>query len=141
MDYKFDTDFSSLNRFNVMQQGSKVAIIAVGSFYQHGEKIAALLEEQTGVKPTLISPRYLSGIDTQVLDELKTLHTLVVTLEDGITEGGYGEKISGYYGPSGMKVLNLGFNKEFVDRYKPSELIKVNGLDVDSVVANIKARV
>ena len=137
----FDTDYSNLNKFKIMQQGSKVAIIAVGSFFQHAQKIVKLLESTTGIKATLISPRYLTGIDTQMLDDLKCSHSLVVTLEDGIFEGGYGEKIAGYYGTSDIKVLNLGFRKEFVDRYTAKDLMKLNGLDEQSVVDNIKSRI
>ena len=76
-----------------------------------------------------------------MLDDLKSSHSLVVTLEDGIFEGGYGEKIAGYYGTSDIKVLNLGFRKEFVDRYTAKDLMKLNGLDEQSVVDNIKSRI
>ena len=127
-DYLPQTDYSDLNRFRMMKNGSEVAIIAVGTFYQLGEAVVKALKDKSGVDATLINPRYLTGVDEKMLDELKSDHKLVITLEDGITEGGYGEKIAGYYGPMDMKVVNYGFKKEFVDQYKPSELIAATGL-------------
>ena len=128
MDINFDKDYSALNKFKIMKEGSKVAIIPVGSFFNLATKVTDILKEQHNIDATLISPRYLSGIDEELLESLKKEHQLVVTLEDGIVEGGYGEKISGFYGTSNMKVLNCGFKKEFVDRFKPSELMMENQL-------------
>ncbi len=135
IDMEFDKDYSVLNKYKVMREGTKVAIVAVGSFYQFGESIAKALEEKTGIKATMINPRYLTGVDGDVLDGLTKDHQLVITLEDGISEGGYGEKIASYYGESGMKVKNYGFRKEFVDRFKASELMVANGL-TDEVIVN-----
>ena len=137
IDADFDKDYSVQNRFMMMQEGTKVAIIAVGSFYQLGESVAKLFEDKTSIKPTIINPRYLSGVDGEMLDKLKADHQLIITLEDGIAEGGYGEKISGYCAPSGMKVKNYGFRKEFVDRYNAADLMAANGLTDAKIVDDI----
>ena len=137
IDADFDKDYSVQNRFMMMQEGTKVAIIAVGSFYQLGESVAKLFEDKTSIKPTIINPRYLSGVDGEMLDKLKADHQLIITLEDGIAEGGYGEKISGYCAPSGMKVKNYGFRKEFVDRYNAADLMAANGLIDAKIVDDI----
>ena len=134
---EFDKDYSKLNKFKIMSQGAKVAIVAVGSFYQFGESIAKLLEEKTGIKATMINPRYLTGVDGEALDALTKDHELVITLEDGISEGGYGEKIAGYYGETNIMVRNYGFRKEFVDRYNAKDLMAANGLTDEAIVNDI----
>ena len=137
IDMEFDKDYSKLNKFKIMSQGAKVAIVAVGSFYQFGESIAKLLEEKTGIKATMINPRYLTGVDGEALDALTKDHELVITLEDGISEGGYGEKIAGYYGETNIMVRNYGFRKEFVDRYNAKDLMAANGLTDEAIVNDI----
>lgn len=132
-----DTDYSDLNRYKTTQQGDTVAIIAAGSFYALGESVADLLHKQEGITPTLINPRYLTGIDEAMLDGLKKNHRLVVTLEDGVLDGGFGEKIARYYGPCDMKVSNYGVRKEFVDRYDVSELLAANRLTAPQIVNDI----
>lgn len=132
-----DTDYSDLNRYKTTQQGDTVAIIAAGSLYALGESVADLLHKQEGITPTLINPRYLTGIDEAMLDGLKKNHRLVVTLEDGILDGGFGEKIARYYGPCDMKVSNYGVRKEFVDRYDVSELLAANRLTAPQIVEDI----
>ena len=132
-----DTDYSDLNRYKTTQQGDTVAIIAAGSFYALGESVADLLHKQEGITPTLINPRYLTGIDEAMLDGLKKNHRLVVTLEDGVLDGGFGEKIARYYGPCDMKVSNYGVRKECVDRYDVSELLAANRLTAPQIVEDI----
>ncbi len=132
-----DTDYSDLNRYKTTQQGDTVAIIAAGSFYALGKSVADLLHKQEGITPTLINPRYLTGIDEAMLDSLKKNHRLVVTLEDGVLDGGFGEKIARYYGPCDMKVSNYGVRKEFVDRYDVSELLAANRLTAPQIVEDI----
>lgn len=126
------TDYSNLNRYEVVNRGSKVAILGLGNFFQLGEKVAELLKAQ-GVDATLINPRYISGVDAELMNDLKRDHQLVVTLEDGALDGGFGEKIARFYGASSMRVLNYGSRKEFVDRYNPAELLKANRI-VDTLI-------
>lgn len=121
-------DYGDLNKYEVYQQGSDVAIIALGTFFGIGMQAAEVIEKRTGVKPTLINPIYITGIDEELLESLKSSHKAVITLEDGILDGGYGEKIARFYGNSDMKVANLGLKKEFLDRYNPDDVLRENGL-------------
>ncbi len=134
---KDKTDYSNLNKFKFANKGEKVAIIGVGNFYQLGEQVQAKLKEQ-GINATLINPVYLTGLDEKALDELKANHDLVITLEDGVLDGGYGEKIARYYGNSGMKVLNFGAKKEFTDRTPMNELNKRYHLTTELIVKDIE---
>lgn len=121
-------DYGDLNKYEVYQQGSDVAIIALGTFFGIGMQAAEVIEKRTGVKPTLINPIYITGIDEELLESLKATHKAVITLEDGILDGGFGEKIVRFYGNSDMKVANLGLKKEFLDRYNPDDVLRENGL-------------
>lgn len=100
----------------------------MGSFYDLGQALKNKLREESGVEATLINPRYITGLDEPMLEELKVGHRIVVTLEDGVLDGGFGEKIARYYGNSEMRVLNYGLRKEFADRYNLDELMKANRL-------------
>lgn len=137
-DAPVETDYSELNHYLVTQKGSRTAIIALGNFYQIGEKLAKLITEKTGTAPTLINPRYITGIDEKLLDELKSEHTQVVTLEDGILDGGFGEKIARYYGASDIKVHCFGLRKEFLDRYNVDDVLKENNLTPEQIFDIIK---
>lgn len=132
-----DTDYSLLNRYQVTRKGEKVAILALGSFFQLGEEVVSLLKEKSGVEATLINPRYITGIDKELLEELKANHSLVVTLEDGVLDGGFGEKITRYYGTSEMRVLNYGAKKEFVDRFDIEDLLRENHLTKQQITKEI----
>lgn len=131
-----EKDYGALNRYQIAQKGSQVALIAAGSFFGLGQQVADRLKEK-GINATLINPRYLSGIDENVLDELQSNHSLVATLEDGIVNGGFGEKIASFYGTSAMKVLNFGAKKEFTDRTPLDEIYQRNHLTVEQIVADI----
>lgn len=131
-------DYSNLNKYKIEKQGSKVAIVALGDFYQLGEQIASEIKEKLGFVPTLINPRYITGLDNKLLEELKKEHELVITLEDGILEGGFGEKIASFYGTTNMKVKNYGIKKSFPDRYVVDELLKENGITIDKIIEDIK---
>lgn len=136
-DSDIDTDYSNLNKYKITKQGRKIAIIALGDFYQMGEKTAGLIAGKTGVQPTFINPRYITGLDTELLEELKKDHNIVVTLEDGISDGGFGEKIASYYGNSDVKVYNYGIKKEFLDRYSVEDVLKENRLVPQLIVEDI----
>ena len=136
-DKPVDTDYSELNRYMVTQQGEKNAIIALGDFYQIGEELAKLISDKTGTAPTLIDPRYITGIDKELLEQLKQKHTIVITLEDGILDGGFGEKITRFYGSDDMKVYNYGLKKEFLDRYAVRDVLKDNHLTPEQIYNDI----
>lgn len=130
-------DFSALNKYEMTQQGKKVAFIGLGTFYFLAVEAAAELEKKTGDKPTVINPYYITGTDEQMLEELKKEHDVVVTIEDGILDGGFGEKIARFYGDSVVKVLNFGLKKEFPDRYNVDEILKKNHLTKELILTDI----
>ena len=134
---KVTKDFSKLNEYEVTQSGSKVAIVGLGSFYSVGAKAAEIIESKTGVKPTIINPMYITGTDDKLLEQLKANHDVVITVEDGILDGGFGEKIARFYGNSDVKVLNYGLKKEFLDRYNPEEIVKANRLTPEQIAEDV----
>ena len=136
---RVDTDYSNLNKYKVDKEGNKVAILALGDFYQLGEKIEEELYKKLNIQATLINPRYITGLDTKLLENLKLNHEIVITLEDGILEGGFGEKIASFYGQSNsIKVKNYGIAKAFYDRYDVNELLKQNGITVEQIINDIE---
>lgn len=136
-DEQFDEDYSELNRFKMTHKGSKVAIVALGAFYGLGKQVAALLKEQKGIDATLINPRYITGLDEEMLESLKANHEKVITLEDGALEGGFGEKIARFYGDSDMRTLCFGIKKGLYDRYDYQQLAKDNELTPEQIVARV----
>lgn len=136
---KITKDFSKLNKYEVGQQGSDVAFIGLGSFYPLAKEAAKLYEKKTGTKATVINPYYITGVDDKLLTSLKLNHKAVVTLEDGILDGGFGEKIARFFGNSNVKVLNFGLKKEFLDRYNPADILKENHLTKEQIVDDILA--
>ena len=130
-------DFGNLNKYEVTQRGSKIAIIGLGTFYTLGQEVAEELKKETGVDATIINPYYITGVDKELLESLKKDHDVVITLEDGILDGGFGEKIARFYGDSDMKVLNFGLKKEFLDRYDAMEVLKENHLTKEQIVEEL----
>ncbi len=133
-----DTDFSQINKYKVEQSGEKVAIIALGDFYNRGRQLADAIQQELQFQPTLINPRFASGIDTQLLDDLQQNHQLIITLEDGILDGGLGQKIASYYGTSKMLVKNYGLEKQFYDRYDPEQLLYSLGMTTSQMLDYVK---
>ncbi len=133
-----DTEYSYTPQYKVTRQGSLVAIIAAGSFYQKGENVADILAAK-GINATLITPRYLNAVDAETLDSLKAEHRLIVTLEDGCKDGGFGERIASYYGTSDMKILVSGVKKDLYDRYNLRQLLADNRLLDEQIVDDILA--
>ncbi len=133
---KYDTDYSKLNTYKMVKKGSRVAIIALGGFFQKGESVTEKLLS-FGIDATLINPRFISGVDEKLLEELKKDHELIVTLEDGCLDGGFGERISRFYGPSNLKVLNFGVEKALYDGYDLNELLEKSHLKDDLIVSDI----
>ena len=133
-----DEEYSYESKYKVMHEGSKVAIIAAGSFYQKGENVVRLLADK-GIDATLVNPRYLNEVDADTLEALKMSHKLVVTLEDGCKDGGFGERIASYYGTSDMKVLVCGVKKGLYDRYNVEQLLEDNRLLDEQIVEDVLA--
>ena len=131
-----DTEYGYEPKYKVIHKGKNVAIIAAGSFFRKGENVARLLTEK-GINATLVNPRYLNDVDTDTLEGLKTDHQLVVTLEDGCKDGGFGERIASFYGLSDMKVLVGGIKKGLYDRFDVNKLLSDNNLLDEQIVDGI----
>ena len=129
-------DWSQLNTYEVTEKGSKIALIGLGTFYFLALQTAEMLEKK-GIHATVINPYYITGLDEGLLEKLKADHDTVVTLEDGILNGGFGEKIARFYGSSDMKVYNYGLKKEFLDRYDVNEVLKENHLTAEQLVNDV----
>lgn len=132
------TDYSILNKFKMVEKGETVAIIGLGSFFDKAKEVKSLLKEKLGINATLINPKFITGIDKDMLESLKSNHSVVITLEDGELDGGFGEKITRYYGNSDMKVLNFGSSKEFTDRVPLEELYQRYHLTPELIVQDIE---
>ncbi|MFQ8921582.1 MAG: 1-deoxy-D-xylulose-5-phosphate synthase [Clostridium paraputrificum] len=133
-----EADFEELNTYKVVEEGKDIAIIGLGDFYHLGKNIKERLKSEKGINATLINPRFISGIDKKVLNELLQDHKLVVTLENGVLDGGFGEKISRFYGDKDVKVLNFGAYKEFTDGISKEELYERYHLTEELIVEDIK---
>lgn len=133
---KVTKDWSQLNTYEVTEKGSKIALVGLGTFYSLALQTAEMLEKK-GIHATVINPYYITGLDEGLLEKLKADHDTVVTLEDGILNGGFGEKIARFYGSSDMKVYNYGLKKEFLDRYDVNEVLKENHLTAEQIVNDV----
>lgn len=133
-----DENYDDLNKFKIEQSGEKVAVMALGDFYQLGEDVIKSLAENLGIQATLINPRFITGLDEEMLTHLMNNHQLVISLEDGVLDGGFGEKIARFYGDSSMKVKCYGLKKEFIDRYDPLEVLRENRLTPEQIVEDAK---
>lgn len=132
-----EIDYSNINEYKIEEDGEQIAIIALGNFYILGKKVRDLLKQKHNIEASLINPRFITGLDKDLLERLKEKHQIVITLEDGILDGGFGEKISAYYSTSNMKVLNFGAKKEFTDRVSINDLYKRYHLTEDLIVSDI----
>lgn len=132
------TDYNQLYKNEVVQQGKQVAVMGIGNFFGLAKEVVAALAKEN-IQATLINPKFISGVDEKLLTALMQDHQVVVTLEDGITDGGYGQTVASYLGNTAVKVQNYGLDKAFHDRYKVDELLAENGLTVENIVKNILA--
>lgn len=137
-DRKVEKDYSNINKFKIEKSGEKIAIIAVGDFYQLGESVVLEIKEKLGIQATLINPRYVTGLDNELLEDLKKKLNVIITLEDGCLDGGFGEKVASFYGDSNIKVKNYGIKKAFYDKYNVEELLKDNRLTSKQIVEDLK---
>ena len=124
--------------YDITQSGNTIAIIGVGNFYHKAVELSHAIREATHMSPTIVKPLCISSLDTDTLNELTKVHHIVITLEDGELEGGYGQKIASYYGKTSMKVLNYGISKQFYDRYKPEDVLQQNHLDFEHILDDLR---
>ncbi len=133
-----NTDYSQINKYKTISKGEKVAILGLGNFFNLACEVRDELLKKLNINATLINPIYTTGIDEDLLEELKQNHELVITLEDGMLDGGFGEKISRFYGNSNVKTLNFGSKKEFTDRIPLDELYKRYHLTKELIIEDIR---
>lgn len=132
------TEYSRPAKYEIAIHGTGVAILGLGKFFRLGEEVREKLETEHGIHAALINPRYISDLDEEMLRALPEYgHKMVVTLEDGILNGGFGEKIAGFYGNSDMKVLNFGAKKEFVNHVTVEEQYRRYHLTAEQIAADI----
>lgn len=132
--YTFNKDNYLKYQFN--RKGNMIALIALGSMMPRAKEVVKELEKYN-LNPTLINPRIYSSLDEEMLNNLILDHQLVVTLEDGILDGGFGEKIASFYGNKNMKVISFGAKKDFNDLKTLEEINNINHLNVKDIVADI----
>lgn len=128
-------DFDA-TKMHTLHAGQQVALLGVGSLLPLATAVQQQLAEQH-IDATLIDPRDISDPDTTTLANLKADHQLVVTVEEASLSGGFGEKVSRYYGNSAMHVLNFGAAKRFNDRETTNELRHEFKLTPDQIVTAI----
>lgn len=133
-----NTDYSILNKYEVKEKGEEIAILGLGSFFGLAQNVKDEIKKTLGINATLINPKFITGIDSELLENLKSNHSLVITLEDGVLDGGFGEKISRFYSNSDMKVINYGAMKEFTDRVSLKELYQRYHLTKELIVSDIQ---
>lgn len=129
-----DTDYSAVH-YNVVRQGRDVAVLALGDFFELGERVANRLAAEYGIEATLVNPRFATELDREFLDGLAAEHRVVVTLEDGILDGGWGERVACYLACTPLRTRTFGIAKGFPDRYDPNELLAQNGMTVENMAA------
>ena len=132
------TDYSILHKSEVTRHGEHIALLGLGNFYHLANQVADELAKD-GIDATVVNPKFASDLDEELLESLKTNHSVVFTLEDGVVEGGWGQRVASFYGPSTMRVKNYGIAKEFHDRYDATELLQENSVSVDQIVFDVKA--
>lgn len=128
-------DYSKCS-YDIVRWGDEVAILALGSFFSLGEEVCNALEAK-GINATLVNPLFINELDTVSLDKIGENHSLVITLEDGILDGGFGEKIARYYGNTKTRVINYGLKKEFPIRYTLEGILEENRLTTPQIVEDI----
>ena len=134
-----NTDYSKINKFKLTAKGEKIAILGLGNSYELAKNVKSKLNEALGINATLINPIFATGLDTELLESLKSNHQIVITIEDGELDGGFGEKVTRFYGTSDIKVLNYGSFKEFTDRTPMDELEKRYHLTPDLILEDVRS--
>lgn len=131
------TDYSVLNKSEITRRGEGIALLGLGNFYHLANQVADELAKDD-INATVVNPKFASGLDEELLEELKANHSVVFTLEDGVVEGGWGQRVASFYGPSNVRVKNYGIAKEFHDRYDVTELLRENGVSLEQIVSDAK---
>ena len=136
---KDNTNYYELNKYQLVEKGQKIAIIGLGNFFGLAKDVKDEIKAKLGIDATLINPKFITGVDENLLNSLKSDHDVVITLESGVLDGGFGEKITRFYGNSNMKVLNFGAKKEFTDRIPYETICQQNHLTKELIVEDLTA--
>ena len=139
--YPVRADYSALHHSIVVTEGAEVALIGVGNFAALATAAAEELARD-GIHATVVNPLYLSGLDEALLTRLKEKHRLIVTVEDGILDGGFGEKIAAFYGADrDVEVKSYGLPKAFFNRYDPAALARAHHLTAPQIAADLRVMI
>lgn len=122
----------------IINEGVDVAILAVGPMLKMALDVALKIKEKINKKITVVNVLNVSDLDKVMLDKLEKSHKLIITLEDGELQGGYGVNIAGYFGTSNLKVKNYGISKKFHTDFKAEELLASNGMSIEKLVKVIE---
>ena len=137
-DVALPSAYGQLTDYEVVEHGTTVAILALGKFFGLGAGVQKRLAAEHGIQATLINPRCYSALDEKTLRTLPTYgHRLIVTLEDGVLDGGFGEKVARFYSGTDIKTLCYGAEKEFVDNIPTAELYERYRLTEQQIMADI----
>ena len=126
-----------LGKYEVIEKGNEIAILALGNFFELGKRLKEQIKIKFNIEATFINPRFINNLDSDLLNDLLFEHKKIITLEDGILDGGFGEKISRFYSDKDIKVYNFGADREFADKIKLNELMKKYNLTVDKIIDKI----
>lgn len=132
------------SRYRTIRRGTTVAALALGNTLPLGWRVVEALASDVRhpLDATLIDPQQFSTLDAATLTELTGRHRIIVTLEDGQLEGGWGDKVTAFYANAGlrdMRVLNFGAAKEFTDRVPLDALNERYGMTVGNITARIRS--
>lgn len=124
---------------HVVRKGENVAILGLGDALPMAQEAAELLEKQ-GIHATVVNPICYTSLDTELLDTLGREHQLIVTIENGVRDGGFGEHVAAYYGPSDVHVLLFAGEKRFNDLVPPEEIARQNHMTTEQIAQDILAQ-
>lgn len=123
----------------MIYEGEDIAILAVGSMVKIGEEIAEHLLEK-GRKITLVNARFVSPLDKDMLERLAEQHSVLLTLEENVRDGGYGQKVSDYLCDKQKKVrhINISLPNEFIEHGGVGELQHRYGIDSEGILKKME---
>ena len=128
-----------LGKSELIHEGKKVALLAVGSMVKTALEVREMLKED-GINATIVNARFVKPIDTEVLDAISKKHSLFVTMEENVRSGGYGEKVLEYMNsqyPS-KKVRSITLPDAYIEHGNVDELKKEIGLDAAGIYETIR---
>ena len=132
-----------LGKAEVLQEGSRITLLALGSMVHIAQEAAARISEETGITPTVINARFAKPLDAETILRYAAQDTLLVTLEEHAVTGGFGSAVLELFNQHGMdtrNVMTIGIADSFVQHGNTARLKEMQGLDTDSIVTKIKER-